>query len=295
MGGCVRSYAGRFSIPGLCGVLCLLMSSTCAFAQTASYDVPEIREAFDRLYSFDFKGAHSILAAYISSHPGEALPYAVHAAAYLFRELDRLKILESQYFTSDKQVLARTKLKPDPQTRTALLEALQEAQSRAELTLRSNPNDVNALLAMCISQGVASDYTALVERRQWSSLSNAKLSNAYAQRLLKLQPPVYDAYVAAGISEYLLGSMPFFLRWFVRFDGISGSKGQALRELQLVSREGHYLKPFAKILLSIIYLREKEPLQAEALLRELAREYPRNPLYHTELASLMGRLATTRP
>jgi hypothetical protein len=67
---------------------------------------------------------------------------------------------------------------------------------------------------------------------------------------------------------------------------VQGSKEQGVKNLQLVVREGHYFKPFAKILLAIIDLREKRPRETEKLLEELARAYPSNPLFRKELARI---------
>jgi len=67
---------------------------------------------------------------------------------------------------------------------------------------------------------------------------------------------------------------------------VQGSKEQGVKNLELVVREGHYFKPFAKILLSIIDLREKRPRETEKLLESLARDYPSNPLFRKELARM---------
>ena len=119
----------------------------------------------------------------------------------------------------------------------------------------------------------------------------AKKSNTYAQRLLKLDPKYYDAYLTAGISEYMIGSLPFFVKWFVKFDNIDGSKDRGIERLRLVAREGHYFKPFAKIMLSIIALREKRPQEAQQWLAELTRNYPDNRLFRQELAKVSAKLA----
>ncbi len=258
-----------------------------ALAQTGP---PELDQAFDRLYNFDFRGSHAILDPYIQAHPSEPLPYAVRASAYLFYELDRMGVLESQFFVSDKRIAEKKKkVQPDPRVRELLYKAIGDAQSRANAILASKPDDPHALFAMCMTLGITSDYMALVEKRQLSSLPVAKRSNVYAQKLLKRNPPWYDAYVTAGIDEYLIGCLPFFIKWFVRFDNIEGSKEQAIKNLQLVAEKGRYLKPFSKILLGIIYLREKRPEEAERLLTQLARDYPSNPLFRRELAMLSTR------
>jgi hypothetical protein len=123
-----------------------------------------------------------------------------------------------------------------------------------------------------------------------SSLSPARRSNNYAQQLLKLDPKFYDAYLTAGFSEYMVGSLPFFVKWFVHFDNVSGSKEQGIRNLEKAANDGRYFKPFARILLSIVALREKRPLDAQKLMADLAREYPRNPLFRKELAKLNVKL-----
>ena len=46
----------------------------------------------------------------------------------------------------------------------------------------------------------------------------------------------------------------------------------------------------SKILLSIISLREKRPLDAHRWLLELARDYPDNPLFRKELVKIAARL-----
>lgn len=258
-----------------------------AAAAAHGADEPALDQAFAALYNFNFPAAHGAIDREIAAHPGDSLPYAVRASGYLFYELDRLGILESEFLIDDNRIVAKKNPpQPDPVTRTKFLQAVADAQSRANAALAKDPNDKNALFAMCITDGVATDYMALVEKHQIRSLSPAKESNNYAQRLLKLDPKFYDAYLAAGFSEYLVGSLPFFIRWFVHFDNVSGSKEAGVRNLKLVASEGHYLKPFAKILLGIAALREKHPKDAQRLLAELARNYPQNPLFRKELAKL---------
>ena len=252
---------------------------------------PSIDSALDRLYNFDFQAAHAALNQYVTAHPTEALPYTFRAAAYLFYELDRLGALESEFLIDDDRLVDKHKLKPDPAVRAQLFQALDDARTRAEAALKANPEDRQALFAMCLAQGVTMDYMALVEKRQMMSLSPARRSNSYAQRLLKLDPKFYDAYLATGFSEYMVGSLPFFIRWFVHFDNVDGNKGRGVRNLELVARDGHYLKPLAKVFLGIIDLREKKPQDAQRLLADLARDFPENPLYRKELGKLNARLA----
>jgi hypothetical protein len=246
--------------------------------------------AVQEMYNFDFQASHQILDQCIAAHPQDPLPYAFRAAADLFYEMDRLGILESEFLVDDKRIIAKKKLHPDATVRAQFYEALDDTASRAEAALRANPNDRSALFAMSTSLGLATDYMALVEKRQLLSLAPARRSNSYAQRLLKLDPTYYDAYLTTGFSEYILGSLPFVIRWFVHFDNVSGNKERGVEDVRLVAREGHYFKPFAKILLGIADLREKKPQEARDLLIDLAHDYPDNPLFRKELAKVTATI-----
>ncbi len=252
--------------------------------------VDEIGLAFDRLYNFDFPGAHAILNRRVAEAPEDPLGYSVRASAYLFHELDRLSILESDFFADDSHIADKKKLKPDPEIKAKLFQAIDDAQSRAQAKLAKDPNDEEALFSMCITSGVQTDYTALVEKRQISSLSLVKKGASYAQRLLKLNPKYYDAYLTTGMTEYVIGSLPFFVRWFIKVDNINGSKEQGIKTVEIVARQGRYLKPFAKILLAVANIREKQPRAAENILYELAKDYPENPLFKKELSQLTVKL-----
>lgn len=268
----------------------LLVAAVCSAPALAS-EPATIDDALRSLYNFDFAAAHATLNSYISAHPQDPLPYAFRGSAYLFFELDRLGALESEFLTDDDRLVEKTRPQPDPAIRKQFLQAMNDAQKRAEAVLKSNPNDRDALFAMCVVAGVSTDYMALVEKRQIASLSPARRANGYAQHLLKLDPKFYDAYLTAGFSEYMVGSLPFFIRWFVHFDNVNGDKQRGVRHLELVAREGRYLGPLAKVFLGIIDLREKKPHEARELLAELVRDYPRNPLYRKELDKLDRELA----
>jgi hypothetical protein len=250
-----------------------------------------IDRAFERLYNFDFAGAHAILDTHMREHPTEPLPYAVRASALLFGELHRLRVLESEFFAEDKRVIAKRKAAPDEVTSKAFRTAIQSAQWHAQNTLRSKVEDADALFTMSLVSGLEADYMALIEKRQWQSLGLYEQSQSWSLKLLKAHPSYADAELTGGACEYLLGSMPFFLRWFVRIDGVEGQKSTAARKLERVAASGRYLGPFARILLATVHLREKQPDRALSLLRQLASDYPRNPLFRTESEKLANRLA----
>lgn len=267
-------------------LLSSVLFATCATLQGAT-----IADAYARLYNFDFAGTHQILDGYIAASPQDPLGYSTRAAAYLFFELDRLKILQGEFLTDDKKISGDDKLVPDPAIRSRFFASVEEAQKLAETRLHAHPGDPNALFAFCITEGLKTDYTAFVEKKQLRSLSSARKAHNYAVELLERDPSFVDAKLTTGITEYMVGSLPFFIRWFVKFDQTQGSKQQAVTNLELVAQQGRYLGPFARILLSIIHLREKRAPQSLKLLEGLVRDYPGNHLLRTEMEKVRAQEA----
>jgi hypothetical protein len=161
----------------------------------------------------------------------------------------------------------------------------------AQKRLAANSNDHGALLASALTAGLKADYLALIQKRNMAALRYTRQATDYADRLLKVCPDCYDAYVATGISKYLIGSRAAPVRWILRARGFAGDKGEGIKELQMAAEHGHYLEPFARILLTIAYLRDKQPQRARALLAVLKTEFPRNTLFAGELERLGGTLA----
>jgi hypothetical protein len=273
----------------------LLLCSTLQFVSAADVPPGLMDKALNRLYNTDFPSAFVLLDEYVAAKPGDPLGYALRSSGYLFSELDRLGVLEGEFFVDDKRIAEKKGLKPDPAVRIKILKAIQDAQLRAGQQIAVQPEDQNALFSMAATNGVMLDYTALVEKKQISSLSSARTANDYAQRLIKLNPKFYDAYLTTGLTEYLVASLPFYVKWFVHFDDVKGSKTQAIENLRLVATSGRYLKPFAKILLAIVSAREKQPEEARRLLAELAVEFPENQLIHKELDKFTVKLEGPKP
>jgi hypothetical protein len=251
--------------------------------------------AFHRMYNFDFAGSLSIIDAATQTDPQNPLLSSVRAGTYMFMELDRLKILEMRFFMNDDNMVdGSSRLVPDPAVRTRLFAALESARKLASARLAGSPGDEDALFALCMSAGIETDYTALVERRTWRSLKLAPIALEPARKLLARTPPFYDAYLNFGALEYIVGDLPFFIRWLVRYDGIEGNKRRGIEQLKLTARHGRYYGPFARVLLVVASLREKKTADAEQLLAGLVQDFPENQLFRKELAIVTDRARRAR-
>jgi hypothetical protein len=248
--------------------------------------------AFNRIYNFDFSGAYAILDAEQRLQPDKPLLYSVRSAAHLFSEFDRMKILEMDFFADDDKVTDRKRVKPDPAVRAELFKMTGEARKRAQAQLAINSQNREALFALLMATAVETNYSGIVEKKYFRTYSLSKEAQQYARRLIAMNPPICDAYMTLGSVEYVVSDLNFFFRLFVHFDQIEGSKQKAIENLNRVVACGRFYPSFAKILLSVIYLRENRPNQALKLLQEMEREYPENPVFKNEVRRVSAKIAS---
>ena len=257
-----------------------------ARAADAVGGVPEIEAGFRLLYELRFAEARERFAAWEKDHPDDPLGSAAAAASYLYEEFYLQGVLTSEFFLDDKRLLGGITGKPDEKRRAGFKAANQRAQDLARRRLKANPKDADALFALTLSTGMQADYASLIEKRQWESLRLVHEAEGHAKNLLALAPDSADTYLALGAANYILGCLPTYKRFFLFFGGIRGDKAGGMQQLQMCATRGHYLRPFAKMLLALAALREKQVELARAQLRELTAEFPENPLFQRELAKL---------
>src|SRR5580704_246632 len=258
-------------------------------------NVPELEAGFHLLYELKPAEAHKHFEAWQKSHPEDPLGSASEAASYLFEECYRQGVLTSEFFLDDKRFLGKIPLKPDPELRAAFFAEDKEAQGLAELRLKTNPQDTNALFAMTLSVGMQADYASLIDKHQVESLKMIRDADRYAKQLLAIAPNAADAYLTLGAANYIIGSLPGFKKLFLGFAGIHGDKNAGIQQLEIAADHGRYLRPFAKIMLALAALREKKTDVARAQLNELVMEFPENSLFAGELAKLKVSVAAIPP
>lgn len=244
---------------------------------------------FGRLYDLDFTGAQKEFESWEKVNPENPMGPVSEAAGILFSEFDRLGVLEAQFYEDDSVFAARKKYDADPLKRVLFEQQLDRAENLAKVRLSRDAHDRDALLAMTLSNGLHSDYAALIEKRNMASLHYTKEATGWSQQLIAVDPTCYDAHLASGVSRYIVGSMAAPVRWVLRLGGVSGDKAAGIAELKLTAEQGHLLAPFARILLSIAYVREKDLPRAREILMALQKEYPNNTLFGRELSRIDQR------
>jgi tetratricopeptide (TPR) repeat protein len=250
---------------------------------------PELEKGYSLLYQQKFPEAREIFQRWVAQNPKEPFGPVSLAASYLFQEFYLQNVLTSDYFLNDKRFLGGITGTPDPERIKSFEEAIAEARTLASQRLKASARDPEALYALTLCAGMQSDADSMLLKKHLDALKRLKEANANAEMLLHDHPEAYDAYVAPGVAYYVIGSLPSSTRFFLWFGGVHGDKQLGMSEVQKTADNGHYLKPFAKILLALSARREKMDELAQKNLKELVEQFPGNTVYETEYAKAMGR------
>ena len=90
-----------------------------------------------------------------------------------------------------------------------------------------------------------------------------------------------------SFHEYIVGSLPIYLKALGFLVGFTGDKEKGLKGLRKVAQYGTRAKLEAQVLLALVENREQRPAAAIEIMRGLEREFPTNHLYRKELATLL--------
>ena len=248
--------------------------------------IPELETGYRQMYDLQFDRAHKTFAEWERQSPDDPMGHVSNAAAYLFSEFDRLNILQSEFFVNDDRFRHAKKLTPDAAARLAFERELSKAGELADAILARAPEDADALFAKILAMGLRADYQALIEKRYLESLRGIKDSRAMAEKLLSIAPSYYDAYLAVGVENYMLSLKAAPIRWLLELGGAQADRERGIQDLRLTAQKGHYLSPYARLLLAVAALRNKDRVQARDLLSSLVHDFPHNQLYSEELKRL---------
>lgn len=169
---------------------------------------------------------------------------------------------------------------------------VQAAISQSEARIRQGQDVARNHLYQGMAYALEGRLTALRGKNLPTARAGKKM-RALLLHALELDPQLADAYLGVGIYNYFVDTLPTIikiLRFFIGLPG--GDRELGLRQLQQAAEHGELTRGEAKFYLAKDYSRwnEKQYEKSLQLFQELAREYPRNPLWPVMVGSLHLRL-----
>lgn len=279
-------------------MLALLAAATCIGGDTlAAQTAPTVNtaalnrsdavhEAFSAFYEMDYDTALQRFEHIAADHPGDPLATDFVLDATIFRELNRLDLLDTTFYANDGFLTGKHTVTEDPAVRDQVKALAEKAGEQADALLAKNPKDVDALYARGWSHSLEATYMAFVERAFPSALKVAIGAKNDDEEVLRLDPNYVDANLVVGTYQYVVGALPLSFRLLVGIAGISGSKEKGLAMLQTAAAHGVRTSIEARTCMMLFFRREARYSEAEALAQTLAVEYPHDYLFQLELANL---------
>jgi hypothetical protein len=243
-------------------------------------------DAYFAMYNLDFDTAHQLIQQWMAAHPEDPLGPASDAGAYIFTEFDHLDVLDIELFADDTRFTSRKRPAVDPVLRKGFYDRADQADRLADAALKTNPKDANAFYVKALTSGMRADWASLIDRHELGAYRYSELASSYAKQALAINPSLYDANLAVGIENYMLSLKAAPIRWILGMTGAGTSKSEGVRLLKLTAEQGHYLAPFARLMLAVGELRDGRVQQGKAILLDLSREFPQNTQYQRQIARL---------
>ena len=252
------------------------------------------KEGFEALYNLDYEVANrrfKEIARLFPEHP--AGPQFL-AAALWAQTLNESRRLQASLYSSDS-FYAKSEDKVDPRTVEQFRVWTRAARQLAEVRLRRDAHDVEALYFLGATEGLKAAFAAAVERRFMAALGDGSRCVDRHRQVLKLDPGYTDAELTIGLYDYTVGGLPLPVKLLASIGGVRGSKKRGLETLVRVASEGRWARDDARALLIVLYKREKRFRDALTMSRELGAKYPRNYLLKLESAdALISQAALAR-
>jgi hypothetical protein len=247
---------------------------------------PEVRDAFQHFYSMDYDVTIARFEKIHSEHAGDPIATDYLLDAVLFRELNRLDLLDTTFYANDGFLTGKHTVTEDPPTRDRIRALTDEAVSEASVELRANPNNVDALFARGWARSLEATYLGMVERAFGAGLKQALGARNDCDRALQLDPRYADAKLVSGVYQYVVGALPFAFKLLVGIVGIHGSKIEGMALLRDDAAHGVITSVEARTAMMLFLRREAKYGEAVGLARTMAAEYPHDYLFRLEEANL---------
>jgi tetratricopeptide (TPR) repeat protein len=240
--------------------------------------------ALDHFRNLEYDAARKELEAWLGQHPTDLRALNYLATVVLQQEMFRRELLESQVYGPRGEAFRSAKVPLPAGFQQELFGILGKTETLADSRLKQNPRDEEALYWGGVVHVTRALFHLTLSKERLAALGEAKAARKLHAQLLSLNPNYVDALLVLGTYDYVVGSLPWYLKVLASLVGHRGDRVRGLAEIKRVTEEGHWAREDAKSFLVVIYFREKSYPEALAILEDLARSYPRNFLIPQEMA-----------
>lgn len=262
--------------------LCLPGAALCAA-------LPPQTEGYTAFYNLDFDRAIALFERETETNPASPEAWNHLAHALLHRRLYLSGAMASDLVGSTNAFLRRPRLEMPAEEEKRFLGAVQRSIELAARRLEVRKTDPVALYALGVAHAHRGKYHLLCRKAWFDALRDANRSRSFHNRLRQADPGNPDALLIPGMHEYIASNLSPLVRLLAAMTGFSGNRERGIAMVEEASRRGQKTGVEARLLLALVYNREKQPRRALPPMRELSEAFPRNYLYRSEILLLHAR------
>jgi len=247
-----------------------------------------LQQGIRYIYSLEHDRAIEIYEQMGRDAPDDPTGDTYLAKAYWLKELVQKQELSIDRFASSDFFAETPKYRPviTAQVENNFRAITDRAIEKAKVRLDRNPNDKQAKFLLGVSYQNLASFEAALKRSWWSSFRAGSKSHRYHEELLEGDPRAYDAYLTSGVFNYVTGSLGWETKWLALLFGYSGSKKRGIEQLNLAAQKAQLGSDDARVMLILIYTRERRFQQAFDELSILLKKYPKNYLVHLDMGGI---------
>jgi tetratricopeptide (TPR) repeat protein len=248
-------------------------------------------QSTDALYNLDFNTAQHGYETLTHDYPDNPDYWNALAASIWLHIMYEQQKLNVESFAGASLGTKDSRDTVNPAEEKRLRDTINIAIAKADLMLKKNPKDIRALYAKGISNATLASFEASAKRSYLSAGSKAKVARDLHQQVLELDPSFDDARTSVGAFNYVVGVIPGFVRFLLMPIGIrSAGKDIGIQQLETAAARAKTTATDARMMLIIVYNREKRYEDALRIVTELHARYPRNFIFEMAKASSYGKM-----
>lgn len=249
------------------------------------------QEGVEALYNLDFTLAEKHFRRLTELEPENPSPWNQVASTLWLKIVAEQEKLNLESFSGASLGTDASTDTVSPQIEKHLRETIGLAVSKADALLMRNRKDIRALYAKGVAKGILAAFEAVAKRSYFAAYRAAREARDLHSEVLKYDPNYKDAALAVGLYDYTLGSIPGWLKLFLGVFGVrGGDKVRGLATVADVAKNGSQATTDARMLLVVMYNRERQYQNSLAVLSDLHARYPRNYLLELSKAAVHSRL-----
>ena len=247
-------------------------------------------EALEALYSLDFDVAQGKFLQLTEEDPTNPHYWNLLASSIWLKIVYEQEKMNLDSYSGSRLGTSDSDDVVDAETEARLRRTLARAVETGEAILTVHPEDIEILYALGVAHGTLASFEATVKRAYLKANTEAKKAREYHMQVLAIDPSYNDARLSIGTYDYALGAIPGFVRFLLGFIGIrGGDKEGGIEQLEFAAQLGRRASTNAKMVLVVVYNREKEYDKALGVLNDLHSLYPRNFLLELAKGSVYER------